>query len=94
MGAHYRNFARSAKLLSKVVICGRISRGNFYRDRQSRLVEFLFSTFFGAATIKVVQIIARTTENFAFGDQLALRGSQHTARSRNKLVNATKLVWS
>lgn len=67
---------------------------NVYRERQSRLVEFLFSLFFGAATIKVLQIIARTTEKIVFGDQLALKGSQNTERSRNKLVNATKLVWS
>lgn len=65
------------------------AREFFYRDRQSRLAEFLFSTVFGAATIKVVQIIARTTVEIIFGDQLALRGSQHDliakhTRQRNK----------
>lgn len=71
-------FRSDRDLLGKVVVCGRILRGNFYRDRQSRLAEFLFSTFFGAATIKVLQIIARTTVENVFGDQLALKGSQNT----------------
>lgn len=74
-------FHSERKLLGKVRhlwVCGRMPRDSFYRDRQSRLTEFLFSTFFGAATIKVVQIIARTTVENVFGDQLALKGSQHT----------------